>query len=309
MQQLKEYTFGSNNGVSKIYVRSWRPEGPVKGTVQIAHGIAEYVERYDAFMQFLASAGYAVFANDHIGHGKSATNASDLGYVGESNGWNAMVADMLTVHELAAREYPDVPHFMFGHSMGSFLTRTFLITHGEVLSGAILCGTGHQLLPVIMGGRAVTNLEMRRHGASYRSDLLNKLMFGNYNDGFDEVRTSCDWLSRDPAVVDAYIADPLCGFVPTAGLVSEMLRGLNFITAKRNIDRMPKTLPVLFISGDADPVGEEGKGVLRAYKMFLDAGMSDVQMKLYPNARHELLNEVNRAEVYDDVLAWLTKHN
>ena len=307
MQLLKEYTFGSNNGVSKIYVRSWRPEGPVKATVQIAHGIAEYVERYDAFMQFLASEGYAVFANDHIGHGKSAASAADLGYVGESNGWNAMVADMLTVHNLAAREYPDVPHFLFGHSMGSFLSRTFLIKHGEVLSGAVLCGTGNQLLPVIMGGRALTKLEIRRHGASFRSDLLNKLMFGNYNENFDTVRTSYDWLSRDPAVVDAYIDDPLCGFVPTAGLVSEMLRGLSFISAKSNVEHMPKNLPVLFISGDADPVGEDGKGVLRAYKMFLDCGMSDVQMKLYPNARHELLNEINRNEVYADVLSWLDK--
>ncbi len=309
MQQLKEYTFGSNNGVSKIYGRSWHPDGPVRGTVQIAHGIAEYVERYDPFMQFLAQQGYAVFASDHIGHGRSVENADELGYVGESSGWNVMVSDMLTLHEIAEKEYPNVPHFLFGHSMGSFLSRTFIIKHGEKLDGVILCGTGHQRQHMITGGRGLTNLEIRRHGAAYRSELLNKLMFGSYNDGFESPRTESDWLSRDTNVVDAYLADPLCGFIPSAGLVSELLRGLNFVTSAKNIERMPKELPVFFISGGADPVGENGKGVMRAYKSFMDAGMKDVQLKLYPGARHELLNETNREDVYHDVLNWLNEHN
>lgn len=304
MPQLKEFTFRSGNAVNNVYVRGWLPDGPVRGTVQLAHGIAEYVQRYDPFMQFLANEGYAVYANDHIGHGRSSL-PNRLGYVGDSAGWNIMVGDMLTLHKTIAAGHPDCPHFLFGHSMGSFLARTFMIKYGELLSGCVLSGTGHPPKALTMGARALASVEVKRHGPGYYSELLNNVMNGQYNGGYENPRTPYDWISSDPSVVDAYIADPQCGYVPTAGLMSEMLKGVDYITSQRNIDKMPKDLPIYFVSGASDPVGELSAGVMRAYKAFLKVGMKDVSLKLYPGMRHEILNDVDRDEVMDDILAWL----
>ena len=304
MPQLKEFTFRSGNAVNNVYVRGWLPDGPVRGTVQLAHGIAEYVQRYDPFMQFLANEGYAVYANDHIGHGRSSL-PNRLGYVGDSAGWNIMVGDMLTLHKTIAAGHPDCPHFLFGHSMGSFLARTFMIKYGELLSGCVLSGTGHPPKALTMGARALARVEVKRHGPGYYSELLNNVMNGQYNGGYENPRTPYDWISSDPSVVDAYIADPQCGYVPTAGLMSEMLKGVDYITSQRNIDKMPKDLPIYFVSGASDPVGELSAGVMRAYKAFLKVGMKDVSLKLYPGMRHEILNDVDRDEVMVDILAWL----
>ena len=304
MPQLKEFTFRSGNAVNNVYVRGWLPDGPVRGTVQLAHGIDEYVQRYDPFMQFLANEGYAVYANDHIGHGRSSL-PNRLGYVGDSAGWNIMVGDMLTLHKTIAVGHPDCPHFLFGHSMGSFLARTFMIKYGELLSGCVLSGTGHPPKALTMGARALASVEVKRHGPGYYSELLNNVMNGQYNGGYENPRTPYDWISSDPSVVDAYIADPQCGYVPTAGLMSEMLKGVDYITSQRNIDKMPKDLPIYFVSGASDPVGELSAGVMRAYKAFLKVGMKDVSLKLYPGMRHEILNDVDRDEVMDDILAWL----
>lgn len=304
MPQMNELTFKSCNKVNDIYVRCWLPDGPVRATVQIAHGLAEYVTRYDTFMQFLAQEGYAVYGNDHIGHGNSIHEGRH-GYVGERAGWNTMLTDLRTLHGKIAAAHPDVPHFLFGHSMGSFLARTFMIKYGELLDGCVVCGTGHPSKPMIMGARALAAVEIRRHGAGYYSELLDSVMNKQYNGGYDNPRTAFDWISSDPNRVDEYIADPLCGFVPTAGLLSEILRGLDFITGQRNIEKMPKDLPVFMISGADDPVGELGQGVIRAYKAFLKADMKDVSLKLYPNLRHEIMLEVDRDEVMSDVLNWL----
>lgn len=304
MPQLKELTFKSCNLINDIYVRCWLPDGPVRATVQIAHGLAEYVTRYDTFMQFLASEGYAVYGNDHIGHGNSIHDGQH-GYVGERAGWNTMLTDMRTLHNTIAATHSDVPHFLFGHSMGSFLARTFMVKYGDMLSGCIVCGTGHPAKPMIMGARALAAVEIRRHGAGYYSELLDSVMNKQYNGGYDNPRTAFDWISSDPNRVDEYITDPLCGFVPTAGLLSEILRGLDFITSQRNIEKMPKDLPVLMISGADDPVGELGQGVIRAYKAFLKADMKDVSLKLYPNLRHEIMLETDRDEVMNDVVNWL----
>lgn len=307
MPQLKEFHFPSCDQTSSVYVRCFLPDSPVRGTVQIAHGIAEYVQRYDPLMTFLAAEGWAVYANDHIGHGKSAAPGK-LGYVGERAGWNVMVGDMLALHNHIAEIHPDVPHFLFGHSMGSFLARTFLIKYGQVLDGCILCGTGHPPKAMTMGARALASVEIRRHSPGYYSQMLQNVMNGQYSAEYENPRTAFDWISSDPNVVDAYIADPLCGYVPTAGLLSEVLRGVQLITTQRNIDKMPKDLPVYFISGAEDPVGEYTRGVIRAYKCFLKAGVGDVSLKLYPGLRHEILNDTGRDEVMDDILNWLNAH-
>lgn len=307
MSQLKEFHFPSCNNTNTIYVRCRLPEGPVRATLQIAHGLTEYIGRYDAFMDFLAEEGYAVYGNDHIGHGNSVHNGQ-LGYVGESAGWNTMVGDMHTLHHMIAETHPDVPHFLFGHSMGSFLSRTFLIRYGELLDGCVICGTGHPPKAMTLGARALATMEVRRHGAGYYSELLDQAMNRQYNGGYQNPRTAYDWISSDPNRVDEYIADPLCGYIPTAGLMRELLGGVSYITTRRNIEKMPKDLPVYFISGADDPVGELGKGVIRAYEAFLRAGMKDVSLKLYPNLRHEILLETDRDEVMSDVKNWLDDH-
>lgn len=307
MSILQEHTFLSANKVNTIYVRSRLPEGPVRATVQIVHGLAEYVDRYDEFMEYLAQAGFAVYGNDHIGHGNSV-HEDRWGYVGEQAGWSIMLTDILTLSRQIRTAHPDVPHFLFGHSMGSFLARSFLIKYPDLHDGCVICGTGHPARAVTMGARTLAAIEIKRHGPGYYSEMLDGVMNKQYNGGYDNPRTAFDWISSDPNRVDEYIADPKCGFVPTAGLLGEILKGLSFITSRRNIEKMSKDIPIYFISGAEDPVGELSQGVIRAYKAFLKAGMKDVSLKLYPNLRHEILLDVDRDEVMTDVLNWLEEH-
>ena len=305
MARMSEFSFLSSDGKTMLYAREYLPEGEAVGIVQIVHGIAEHIARYDNFASFLADCGYIVIAHDQLGHGKSAPDEEHLGFFSEEAGWEKAVQDIHALHDKTAARYPGKPYFLFGHSMGSFLTRTYLIRFRTGLDGAVISGTGHQSAALVAAGKAMSALDIRRHGATHKSDFLNKMAFGNYNDKLENVRTVSDWLSRDEAAVDLYNEDPLCGFIPTAGLLHDMMSGIEFITKPKNIARMKKDLPILFVSGDCDPVGEQGRGVIRAYKCFLKAGMKDVTMKLYHGGRHEMLNEINRAEVYEDVLSWL----
>lgn len=305
MARMTESTFLSADGKTSLYCREYLPESEPVGIVQLVHGIAEHIARYDSFATFLADNGYIVVCHDQLGHGKSITDPDSIGFFSEENGWEKAVQDIHTLHDATAAKYPGKPYFLFGHSMGSFLARTYLIRFRSGLDGAVISGTGQQSALLVSGGKAISALEIRRHGPRYKSELLNKMAFGSYNDKLGTVRTACDWLSRDPETVDKYVADPLCGFVPSAGLLNDMMGGIAFISRQKNVDRMKRDLPVLFMSGDCDPVGEQGKGVIRAYKAFLKAGLTDVTMKLYHGGRHEMLNETNRQEVYQDVLNWL----
>ena len=305
MSSFSDDTFLSSNGKTNIHVRQCTPDGAIRGIVQIAHGIAEHVERYDAFAQFLAGKGFLVVANDHLGHGQSISSQEDLGFFGETGGWDLAVSDMHKLFEITHEKHSGLPYFLFGHSMGSFLARTYIIRYPDDLAGAVICGTGQQSGLIVAGGKMMGGMECRKHGPRYKSEKLNAMAFGSYNKGYAEKRTDYDWLSRDPAVVDRYIADPLCGFIPSAGLFTDMMCGLQFIGKAANLTAMKKTLPVLLIAGDKDPVGENGKGVRRVYEMFRKAGMQDVTMKLYPDCRHEILNELNKDEVMNDVAVWL----
>ena len=305
MAHMSEFKFLSSDGQTELYAREYRPEGEAVGIVQIVHGIAEHIARYDAFASFLADHGYIVVLHDQLGHGQSAPDEAHLGFFCEENGWEKAVQDIRTLHDKPEERYPGKPYFLYGHSMGSFLARTYLIRFRTGLDGAVISGTGHQSAALVSAGKAMSALDIRRNGAMHKSDFLNKMAFGSYNDKFENPRTVSDWLSRDEAAVDLYNEDPLCGFIPTASLLHDMMCGISFITKQKNIDRMKKDLPILFVSGDCDPVGEQGRGVIRAYKCFLKAGMKDVTMKLYHGGRHEMLNEINRAEVYEDVLSWL----
>lgn len=304
MPLFRDDTFLSSNGKTNIRVRCCIPESTPVGVVQIAHGIAEHSERYDAFSSFLAEHGFLTVANDHLGHGKSVASDDELGYFAGSDGWDLAVGDMRRLYHRTSEAYPDIPYYLFGHSMGSFLVRTFLIQYDVGLAGAVICGTGQQADGLVRLGRSFGKAEIRRKGAQYRSSMLNGMAFGSYNKRIADRRTDYDWLSRDPEIVDRYISDPLCGFVPTAGLFTDMMNGIAFITERDNLMRMNKSLPVLFIAGDKDPVGEYGKGVIKAYTSFLNAGMTDVTLKLYHGCRHEILNELCRDQVMNDVLNW-----
>ena len=305
MPSFQDFYFQSSTGRTSIHALKCVPDGKPRAVVQIAHGIAEHIARYDAFAAFLAEHGYIVVLHDQLGHGKSAPDEAHLGFFSEENGWEKAVQDIRSLHDKTAAKYPGKPYFIFGHSMGSFLTRTYLIRFRTGLDGAVISGTGHQSPALVSAGKVMSAIDIRRNGPMHKSDFLNKMAFGTYNDKFENPRTSSDWLSRDEAAVDLYNEDPLCGFVPTAGLLHDMMNGIAFVTQPKNIARMKKDLPILFVSGDCDPVGEQGRGVIRAYKCFLKAGMKDVTMKLYHGGRHEMLNETNRAEVYEDVLSWL----
>ncbi len=256
-------------------------------------------------MEFLANHGFAVVANDHLGHGKTAENEQELCFFAEKDGWNDVVSDMDQLHKLTAAKYPDVPYFLFGHSMGSFLTRTYIIDHPEGLKGVIISGTGQNPAAVVAAGKLMAKLEMIDNGPMYHSPTLDKLAFGSYNKKYDHVRTKLDWLTRDEAIVDQYIADPLCGAMATAGMFHDMMGGLQYIWKTENLNKMNKATPVYFMAGDGDPVGNYGEGVKKVYNRFLKVGCKDVKLKLYKDGRHEMLNELNKDEVYADILDWL----
>lgn len=307
MSITSEFFFPSSDGKTLIHTNQWTPVSrETIGVVQIAHGVAEYGKRYEPFANYLCSHGFVVVANDHLGHGQSLIENSPMVYLGETDGWQHVVDDMEELRRRTAETYPDKPYFLFGHSMGSFLARTHLIRYPGVLTGCILCGTGHQSPAIIAGGKLVADREIKRLGKKAFSVKADDLAFGAYNKPFAPARTKFDWISANEANVDAYIADPLCGGDTTLGLFRDMLDGLACITNQSNINKMDKNLPVFFIAGDQDPVGDMGKGVRKAYSCFQKAGLKDVNIKLYYGLRHEILNETSKQYVYNDVLDWLT---
>lgn len=307
MPSFQDFYFQSSTGRTSIHALKCVPDGKPRAVVQIAHGIAEHIDRYRPFMEFLANNGFVIAGNDHLGHGKSIRVPEEQGFFAEKDGWWSVVDDMDKLHDIMSKEYPGLPYVLFGHSMGSFLTRTYLIKHPDKYDGVILSGTGHQSPALVLGGNAASSVMAKLNGAMGDGAKLDSLAFGTYLNKIENPRTKFDWLSRDSEQVDKYIADPLCGFVGKIGLYRDMMQGIKFITDKKNIVQMNKEKPVYFMSGDGDPVGDYGKGVERAYKAFCDAGLHDVFMRLYPGGRHEMLNETNKEQVYQDILNWLNE--
>lgn len=305
MPTFKDFYFNSSTGKNKIHARMCVPDAEPRAIVQIIHGIAEYIERYDEFMSFLADNGIIAVGTDHLGHGKSIESEEQTGFFAYDNGWDYVVRDEEVLRLAMHENYPELPIIVFGHSMGSFMARTLLIRYPDAFNAAIISGTGNQGAALVNGGLFMGNLVTGLRGAHHYSKFLNNLAFGSYNKIYDNPKTEYDWLSRDEANVQKYIDDPLCGFIPSCSLFRDMMTGVKFITNKKNLTAMNKDMPVYFMSGDMDPVGECGKGVQKAYNNFLEAGMKDVSIKLYPGGRHEMLNEINKDEVYTDILAWL----
>ena len=298
-----DFFFKSGSG-ARLHGCRWTPDSQVRAVLQIVHGIAEYVERYDGFANFLNRQGILVVAEDHMGHGKSISQECPRGYF--AGGWQTAVDDTYRLTRDTMAEFRDVPFILFGHSMGSFMARTILAKYPDSgITAAVICGTGWQPAPVLAAGKAACALVCRAKGERAPSPLLQAMAFGTYNRKVEHPRTPYDWISRDNSVVNAYKADPLCGFTPTAGLMRDMMEGIAYIQREENLAKMGKALPVLFIAGGDDPVGSYGAGVRTAAEAFRKAGMERVDVRIYPLCRHELLNEINREEIMDDVSRWI----
>lgn len=301
----KEFTFPSVSGLADIHCASYLPEGTqVKAVLQIAHGMAEHLERYEGFARVLCENGIAVYINDHLGHGGSVKNDEELGYFGKKDGWQHFVEDCHELTKIAKSENPGKPYIFFGHSMGSFVARAYSLKYSAEIDGAVFCGTSGPN-PAAGAGILITKLITKLKGDHYRSKLIDKIGFGSYNSKF-EGRTPFDWLSRDNFEVDKYIADKYCGFLFTAPGYGDLFALLGYVSSKEWFANLSKELPVLLISGAMDPVGNYSKGVDQVCDMLKAQGKTNVKKILYPDARHEILNESACFDtVCKDVIEWI----
>ncbi len=301
----KEFYFPSKDGLTQIHAIEWVPEQEVRGILQIAHGMVEFIDRYDRFASFMASQGFYVVGNDHLGHGKSVTDDSQLGYFAKKDGNLCVLGDMEQLREDTQKKYPGVPYFLLGHSMGSFLARQFIERYGTGLKGAIIMGTGYQPMATLNLGVALTGLLSRTKGDHFRSGTVNNMALGAYNKRFEPGRTKSDWLTKDEKIVDAYEANPLNQFVFTVNGYNNLFRGIRDAQQQENLNKIPKDLPILVVSGQDDPVGEFGKGPKLVAQSYRDTGIQDVSLKLFPGDRHEILNELDKETVDQYLLQWI----
>ncbi len=303
---MRSDDFYESQGKGKIHACRWSPEGTPRAVVQIVHGIAEHIARYEEVAAYLNQKGILVVGEDHMGHGQSINGGGIQGYF--HGGWFTAVADSYKLLEDTRKEFPDTSYILLGHSMGSFMARTILCKYPDSgISGAIICGTGWQPTAALPALVKVIELLCKKEGETAPNATVDKLAFGSYNSRVEHPRTKFDWLTRENDRVDAYIADPLCGFTASGGLMRDMMQGIHYIQKHENLLKMRQDLPVFFIAGGDDPVGSYGKGVEKAADAFRKAGMKNVSLRLYPLCRHEIHNEINRAEVLEDMAEWIEK--
>jgi alpha-beta hydrolase superfamily lysophospholipase len=290
---------------ASIPAYSWRPPGDAKALVTIAHGLSEHAARYDAFANALTSAGYAVYAEDHRGHGAHARENGSLGDFGAA-GYEAIVEDLAVVCDAARTAHPNTPLFFFGHSMGSVLAQRFVQVHGKELAGAVFCGTFGAIdgLDAILG---MADAAAQGTAGSEPSTLQGQ-MFAGFNTPFEPKTTGFEWLSRDKTMVRAYADDPLCGFPLTNAAMASMLHGFANAWNPENEAHVPKALPVLVVAGADDPAGAATGSLQALVARYRSLGVADLSVSLYPDARHEILNETNRDDVYRDLIAWFDAH-
>lgn len=286
-----------------LFCRLAEPTTPFRAVVQISHGMCEHINRYLPFFRFLAREGFVICGHDHLGHGKSCQDPSRLGFISSENGYHYLVEDLHAVSLHLKKRYPDLPLFLFGHSMGSMIARLYLSKYASLLQGAVLCGTAGPN-PASRAGMALCRHIIATKGEMYRSPRLYQMIFGSYNSRYNHPKTEYAWLSRDEAAVQAYIQDPLCGFSFTASAYLDLLSLQYYCNTRLWYKTLPKDLPLLLISGSMDPVGNYGKGIQAIERQLRGAGIQDLTVWIYPQARHELLNELNRDEVMRDVLSW-----
>ena len=306
MSKMVDFTLPSTAPGRTLHAFYCEPDGPVRAVVQLSHGMVEFIDRYKPLAESLAARGIAVTGNDHLGHGGSIRTKADYGYFAQPDGNRAVLDDLHRMTRLAKQRWPGVPYFLLGHSMGSFYARQYLCEWGSELDGAIILGTGFQPKALVRLAKGICRVQAALFGWQHRSKLVERLSFAGYNNGL-EGRTTHDWLNRDAAEVDKYLADERCTFTFTVNAYYSMFSGILRLHDPAFVAQMPKDLPLLFLAGDADPVGERGKGVERAVQSLRDAGVQNMEVKFYPGARHELLVETNRQEVFADIAGWIEK--
>lgn len=299
------FTHRMADGTS-LFVYHWRPDYEIgRGIVHIVHGLAEHAGRYEAFAEILTDQGYQVFAHDQRGHGRSATGEESFGFVAESGGWRLLVEDTVALCQAERERYPQLPLYLFSHSMGTYVAQQILYQFPELLDAAILSGANGRIDPLVHLGRLIARIERWRLGSKGRSDLIDNLSFKAFNREFAPNRTSFDWLSRDEEEVDHYIADPYCGFLATTQFWVDFLDAIVEIGRTENRAKIRRDLPIYLFSGRNDPVNQQGRGCELLAETYRGMGIRNVSYKVYPLARHETLHELNREIVIDHVVEWL----
>lgn len=301
----REGSFNSNTRLGKIHYEIWIPEGRPRAVIQIAHGMTEHIKRYEGFMEFLNEQGFAVILNDHAGHGKSIQNEEHKGHFGKKEGWTNVIRDMKELHNLAVSEFPDVSMVLMGHSMGSFLSRAYVTLYPEDHMIYIFSGTAGR--NGLLGfGKVAATMVRPFNGAMKTKELLRWLSFGNYNKGIENPSPNA-WLTSDKDIVDAYNADPLCGFLFTAEAMLDLFRVIEAVTGMEWAKKVPD-VPIYIFFGEQDPVGAYGKGPREVEEWLKETGHHHVEIKAYENGRHEMLNESNKMEVYENIIRFLEKN-
>jgi alpha-beta hydrolase superfamily lysophospholipase len=295
---------------TEIYTYKWLPDdnSKIRAVVQIVHGMAEHAARYVDFAGFLTKNGIAVYADDHRGHGRTAGSLDNVGFFAEKDGWDLVVNDEFELTQKIKKENPGLPVYLLGCSMGSLMIRDYIFKNSDYINGVILSGTSCDPGIMAIFGKLIAKCQIWQNGFKAKSPLLDKLSFGKFNSYFKPNRTPFDWLSTNEENVDRYIADPYCGSVFSAGFFYDLIYGVKKVNLFKNIIKVSKNLPILLISGEKDPVGDFTKGVMKVFNDYKKAEITDVNYKFYSGFRHEILNETNRNEVYQDIMDWLNKH-
>lgn len=309
MSHLKEkhFTFHSKDQREIFVYYYCREDMTPKGIIQISHGMAETAARYKDFARELTQNGYLVFANDHRGHGKSADSLEEQGYLGEKNGFSLLVSDIAHLTNLIRKDYPSLPIYLFSHSMGSFASQEYIMRYPDKIDGLILSGSNGEQGIALTGGKIISKIEMMIRGKKAKSKLMNYLTFGHYNKNFQPEVTGVEWLTRDKNEQIKYLNNPYCGSIFPASFYYDFLNHLQYIENEDHFDKIPKNIPIYILSGDQDPVGDFGRGISRLKDRYEKCGVKDLTSKLYEGARHELLNEINRTEIIEDIIQWLNK--
>lgn len=304
--KVEKIAFKSSNKINIVRGKILSPSNidEIKGVIQISHGMCEYIDKYDEFANFLVSRGYVVAGHDHIGHGDSINSENERGFFAKEDGYKYLIKDLYYMTQIIKKRYPNLPFFLLGHSMGSFITRCYMVQYGEKLNGAIILGSmGSQWM--VDAGIQLAEGIVQKKGEMYRSKKLDQLAFEFANMNFEPVTSKYAWTCSDGEVANNHINDKKMNFIFTVSGFKDLFYLVKYCNDEKYIKNTPKTLPILIMSGDKDPVGEEGKGVKRVYELYKKIGIKDVTLKIYKDCRHELLNEKNKSEIYKNIEDWI----